>query len=594
MPYTIVAQDNGKILIGGNFDYYNYSPASAIARANADGSTNTSFDSGSGFGPGFTTPVYEIVVQNDGKIITVGDFKTYNGNCRNYIARLEDPCFGLYSTSIVDTTVCEFFEGNWGQIYSTSGTYLEVIPNYLGCDSTIIYNVTIINSTASNIAISGCDLASLNGTDYFTSGTYTQIIPNSVGCDSTITVDVEIFESTFSVIDHTACESFNLNGVTYTTGGTFIQTIPNSMGCDSTITLNLSLIPSPINVAVTQAGILLLSLETVGTFQWLDCNNGYSEIPGENLALFGAPTIGSFAVKIEQSGCVDTSSCFDIDSSDFYGTPGYVPLYAEVFAFPATTIDSCDATAMAFVSGGVLPYTYDWYTQSNNENSDFPDSLCYGIHTLKVVDAIGDSVLVDYYVTDTANFNTWYDTLFTGFVDTVYVNVPNCLLNYSLPLDSGEITQLFYIGPDTIAPFELLFIEFTYFQGGITYVHQDTISMSSDSWNLIYFSVYCPIKSSSNVKSMLFGFSTSMLSTNENDSRIPIKVFPNPTDGNFTIENLPQLAIVELWTATGQIIFVGSASNGKFEFNLAEYSDGIYFVRVLSEGIITNVKFVKN
>jgi len=75
IPHTIHIQNNGKILIGGRFNSYNTSYAINIVRLNQDGSVDTSFNatnvSGFNDGKGY---VYSIKSQADGKIIAGGDF----------------------------------------------------------------------------------------------------------------------------------------------------------------------------------------------------------------------------------------------------------------------------------------------------------------------------------------------------------------------------------------------------------------------------------------------------------------------------------------------------------------------------------------
>lgn len=81
---TIVALPDGKILIGGNFRTYNGIPRSRIARLNADGSLDTSFDPGSGA----NTWIRTIMVQSDGRILIGGEFTSYNDIPRHRIARI--------------------------------------------------------------------------------------------------------------------------------------------------------------------------------------------------------------------------------------------------------------------------------------------------------------------------------------------------------------------------------------------------------------------------------------------------------------------------------------------------------------------------
>jgi uncharacterized delta-60 repeat protein len=81
---TIVIQNDGKILTGGIFLNYSGTARNRIVRLNADGSLDTSFDPGTGF----NGEVISIALQSDGKILVVGNFTNYNGITSNRIARL--------------------------------------------------------------------------------------------------------------------------------------------------------------------------------------------------------------------------------------------------------------------------------------------------------------------------------------------------------------------------------------------------------------------------------------------------------------------------------------------------------------------------
>ncbi len=82
--YTIALQPDGKILIGGGFFNYNLTSRNSIARLNADGSLDLTFNPGTGA----NSDVQTIALQTDGKILIGGSFTSYNGTTRNYIARL--------------------------------------------------------------------------------------------------------------------------------------------------------------------------------------------------------------------------------------------------------------------------------------------------------------------------------------------------------------------------------------------------------------------------------------------------------------------------------------------------------------------------
>ncbi len=81
---SISLQNDGKIIIVGDFTSYNGTNINRIARLNTDGSLDTSFN----ITTGANNVIYHTSNQNDGKIIIVGDFTSYNGTNRNRIARL--------------------------------------------------------------------------------------------------------------------------------------------------------------------------------------------------------------------------------------------------------------------------------------------------------------------------------------------------------------------------------------------------------------------------------------------------------------------------------------------------------------------------
>jgi uncharacterized delta-60 repeat protein len=81
---AMLLQPDGKALIGGGFTAYNGTAFYYLARVNADGSTDTGFNPGTGV----NQTLYSVVPQPDGKVLIGGRFTTLNGLSRNYIARL--------------------------------------------------------------------------------------------------------------------------------------------------------------------------------------------------------------------------------------------------------------------------------------------------------------------------------------------------------------------------------------------------------------------------------------------------------------------------------------------------------------------------
>jgi uncharacterized delta-60 repeat protein len=92
--YAIAVQDDGKILVGGSFNAANGEPRNGIARLNADGTTDFTFDPGTGASSG----IRSIALMPDGKILVAGSFSTFNGQSVVGVVRLAadgsiDPTF---------------------------------------------------------------------------------------------------------------------------------------------------------------------------------------------------------------------------------------------------------------------------------------------------------------------------------------------------------------------------------------------------------------------------------------------------------------------------------------------------------------------
>src|SRR5438309_11824615 len=90
--FVVVAQPDGKILIGGDFTMLSPNGGVAvtrnhIARLNPDGTVDTTFNPNAG------APVFAIALQPDGKILVGGHFDSIGGQPRHRIAQL-DPVTG--------------------------------------------------------------------------------------------------------------------------------------------------------------------------------------------------------------------------------------------------------------------------------------------------------------------------------------------------------------------------------------------------------------------------------------------------------------------------------------------------------------------
>jgi Concanavalin A-like lectin/glucanases superfamily len=85
-----------------------------------------------------------------------------------------------------------------------------------------------------------------------------------------------------------------------------------------------------VDVRVNRSGNTFTALATNAQFQWLNCN-GFGAMNNATSSVFTATANGSYAVKVTQNGCVDTSSCqtvtgvgtlgMDIEDIEIYPMP---------------------------------------------------------------------------------------------------------------------------------------------------------------------------------------------------------------------------------------------------------------------------------
>ncbi|MEY4483174.1 MAG: hypothetical protein RL693_626, partial [Verrucomicrobiota bacterium] len=130
--YDIARQPDGKYLVVGDFATMNGITRNRIARLHTDGTLDTSFDPGTGA----NGIVSAVVLQPDGKILIGGEFTSYNGTPREYLARLNAD--GTLDAGFVGP---DFFDaGGWavsslalqsdGKLLVGGVFYLSLSPNY--------------------------------------------------------------------------------------------------------------------------------------------------------------------------------------------------------------------------------------------------------------------------------------------------------------------------------------------------------------------------------------------------------------------------------------------------------------------------------
>ncbi len=175
--------------------------------------------------------------------------------------------FNPPSTNDILQTLCEdeslVINGVTYDQTNPTGTEILANGNYLGCDSIIQINLSFNTSSTGLFEQQLCIGESIvvNGITYDASNpSGTEILENAsyLGCDSLMEVNILFVDATTSSFAETICEgaTFEFDGQALTTSGAYSQTIAGGsfMGCDSIVTLNL-IVENPTQLGTSNAGV---------------------------------------------------------------------------------------------------------------------------------------------------------------------------------------------------------------------------------------------------------------------------------------------------------------------------------------------------
>jgi Secretion system C-terminal sorting domain len=180
--------------------------------------------------------------------------------------------------------------------------------------------VTIIQES-----VTSCGAYVFEDVAYTESGLY----EIEVGQDSLLQLDLTILNSTTSELFVEVCESYELNGLVYEESGSYMQVIENSQGCDSIISLQLTI--STVNDGITLDGTTLTATQAGAQYEWIDCNTG--ESVGTNSQTFTPTVSGSYQVQVVIDECESSSECITVTVINVLDqTQGEILIYPNPFS----------------------------------------------------------------------------------------------------------------------------------------------------------------------------------------------------------------------------------------------------------------------
>ncbi len=188
------------------------------------------------------------------------------------------------TASLLEVDACDSFAIN-DSVYHTSGTYIQLLENKKGCDSTLTIELTLGNTAHYTVHDTVCnnELPFLwRGKTITTSGSAAaaDTIRHPGLCDSILTLNLTVHGVSGSSDDITICSNelpYDWRGITLSAGGNGIaeDTVVNVAGCDSVIVLNL-LVTDPVvpEVHISVSPDSIITAGTMVTFTAVAINEG--------------------------------------------------------------------------------------------------------------------------------------------------------------------------------------------------------------------------------------------------------------------------------------------------------------------------------
>lgn len=220
-------------------------------------------------------------------------------------------------------TVCEgsvvIYPDGSSETITGPSIHTNALTTVEGCDSIIITNVTAApnyNQSENVQVCSGSTVVYPDGTSEIITGpaVHTSLLTSIEGCDSVIITNVSVAPDYNESENVSVCRG---SDYTYPDGSTTtnVQTdeihtslLSSVYGCDSVVITYLTVDPLPDN-SVSLSGITISAVLSGATYQWLDCDNSYAQIPGETNQSFTPAANGNYAVLVTLNSCSDTSAC---------------------------------------------------------------------------------------------------------------------------------------------------------------------------------------------------------------------------------------------------------------------------------------------
>ena len=150
-------------------------------------------------------------------------------------------------TSVVtaDTTICQgAFVVVGTDTFDMTGNYEVVLQKGNGCDSTVLLNLTVLDTAATSLLATICsnETFTVGNEDFDSTGVYTVYLTAANGCDSVVHLELTVLDTAATLLTDTICsnETFPVGNEDFDSTGVYTVYLTAANGCDSVVHLNLT------------------------------------------------------------------------------------------------------------------------------------------------------------------------------------------------------------------------------------------------------------------------------------------------------------------------------------------------------------------